>query len=277
MARLLPPDVDLVRGWRHTAADVVWQGVVWGRLGRADLAATHLDLVQAPALQPWIAAERGRLARELGLHAHAEAVECRALERAEDAVDVAMLRISLTADAVGVGEVDRAVERLAAARVAVAASPDGPRAARQRLRLGWVEVEVGALSGAGTPAVVGRRLARWDPGSGGVVQPDDARHGTAFHRAKGCLFAGVVRDDDRLLDAAAVEAPPILAWAVALARADRGRAGALEDARAAWARIVPSPGWADEVAATPTARRLTATSGRAGGRGRLDGGRGAGC
>jgi hypothetical protein len=259
MAWLVPPDVDLARGRRHAAEAAVWHGVVWGRLGRGDLAAAHFDRLQAPPLGPWIAAERGRLARELGLHAHAEAVEFRALERAEDAVDAAMLRISLTADAVGAGEIDRAVERLGVARTTLAAAPDGPRTARQRLRLDWVEVEVAALAGAELTAGVRGRLPRWDPVSDGVVQPDDARDGTAFHRAKGSLFAGIVRDDDRLLDAAAVEAPPILAWAVALARADRGREGALEEAHAAWARIVPPAALAEEVAATPTARRLLAS------------------
>jgi hypothetical protein len=252
LAALLPPDVDLASGWRHEAARPVWYGVVWGRLGRGDLAWAHLDRVQLPTLAPWIAAERGRIVRELGLHALAERFEMPALLAATDPVDAAMLRVSLVADAVGLGDVDRAVRRLGAARTAVAELPDGPRAARQRLRLSWVATEVAFLTRTPPPDDV----ARWDEATHAPVLPADAVHGSSFHRAKALLFGGIVRDDDRLLEVAAELAPPVIAWAVHLARADRGVPGASDAARDAWRAVVPPPAHAAEVAATPTARRL---------------------
>jgi hypothetical protein len=253
LASLLPPDVDLQAGWRHAAALPVWHGVVWGRLGRGDLAWAHLDRVQLPRLQPWIAAERGRIVRELGLHGEAEALELPALLGADDPVDVAMLRISLAADAVGLGDVPRAVRRLAAARRAVDELPDTPRAARQRLRLGWVSTEVALVTGQPPPSA---DTPWWDESAGAPVLPSDLAWGSAFHRAKALLFAGVVRADDRLLTAAAAEAPAALAWAVHLARADHGHADQLAEARAAWRAVVPPPAHAEAVAATPTAVRL---------------------
>ncbi|MFA9446134.1 hypothetical protein [Egicoccus sp. AB-alg6-2] len=262
LADLLPGDVDLddAGRLRHEAARPVWYGMVWSRLGRGDLAWAHWDRVHLPELQPWIGAERGRVLRELGLHARAEALEWPALLDAVDPVDAAMLRVSLAADAVGLGDLDRARRRLAAATEAVAALPDSPRAARQRLRLAWVDVEVAALEGRPLPT---DRLPYFDEASGEPQQPHDALHGTRFHHAKGLLFGGVVRGDRRLLDAAAAIAPPVIAWAVHLARADlpatsRDAEPADEEAaaRAAWAALVLPPGVDGEVASTPVARRL---------------------
>ncbi|WP_052664325.1 hypothetical protein [Nitriliruptor alkaliphilus] len=257
LTALLPPDVDLAVGWRHEAAVPVWHGVVWGRLGRGDLAWEHLDRVQLPLLAPWIAAERGRILRELGLHGEAEARELPALLRAEDEVDAAMLRVSLVADAVGVGDTSRAVRRLGAARSAVEALTDGPRAARQRLRLGWVDTEVAFLTGQQPPL---SDTPRWDEVTDEPTVPPDLAWGSVFHRAKALLFAGIARGDGRLLEAAAVQAPPVLAWAVHLARADSGVADALTAARAAWSAVVAPPEHAAAVAATPTAVRLTGRS-----------------
>jgi hypothetical protein len=246
--------VDLTVGWRHEAGRPVWLGVVWSRLGRGDLAWAHWDRVQLPELQPWLAAERGRVVRELGLHARAEALEWPALLAAHDPVDQAMLRVSLVADAVGAGDVERAVRRLEAAREAVCALEDGPRAARQRLRLAWVGVEVAYLRGE-VPS--GDGLPWWDEEADAPAFPDDHRWGSTFHTAKGLLFAGIVHGDLRLLDAASAVAPPVLRWAVELARADFGAPAALELAREAWAQVVPSPHIAKEAARTSTARRLT--------------------
>jgi hypothetical protein len=230
---------------------------VWSRLGRGDLAWEHWDRVHLPELAPWIAAERGRVLRELGLHAAAEALEWPALLRVQDPVDEAMLRVSLVADAVGVDDVDRAARRLEAATAAVAALGSRPsiegRVARQRLRLAWVGVEVAYLTGR-APDTAG--LPWWDETSAAPAFPVDHRWGSGFHTAKGLLFAGIVRGDDRLLAASAAAAPPVLRWGVELARADRGDPDALGRARAAWAEMVPPPEVAAEVAATPTARRL---------------------
>jgi hypothetical protein len=251
--QLLPPDVDLELPWRHEAARPVWLGVVWARLGRGDLAWAHWDRVQLPELQPWIAAERGRVVRELGLHARAEALEWPALLAATDPADQAMLRVALVADAVGAGDVARASRRLEAAKAAVDGVADGPRAARQRLRLAWVGVEVAYLRGE-VPSGAG--LPWWDEVLGAPAFPDDHRWGSGFHTSKGLLFAGIVHGDLRLLDAAAAVAPPVLRWAVELARADHGAPEALELARQAWAQVVPPPSVAEEVAATSVAERL---------------------
>jgi hypothetical protein len=253
LAALLPPDVDLVAGWRHEAAVPVWHGVVWGRLGRGDLAWAHLDRVQLPSLAAWIAAERGRILRELGLHAEAERLELPALLTVDDPVDAAMLRVSLAADAVGLADPARAVRRFDAARQAVEQLPDGPRAARQRLRLGWVAIEVAFLTGEAPPVA---DVPSWDAAANAPALTADLAWGSAFHRAKALLFAGITRGDRRLLDAAIGDAPPILAWAIHLARTDAGATGALEAARAAWRSIVPPPAHATAVAGTPTARRL---------------------
>jgi hypothetical protein len=260
LAALVPRDVELATGVgvRHEAAVPVWYGVVWGRLGRGDLAAAHLDRVHLPELQPWIAAERGRLRRELGFHAEAEAIEWPALLAAQDAgdpTDAAMLRISLTADAVGAADADRARRRLEAARDAVAELPDGPRAARQRIRLCWVAIEVAALTGERPDA---HGLPTWRDGDAGPSFDADHEWGTRFHRAKSLLFAGVLRGDPLVLDAAAAMAPPGLLWAIHLARLDLGLPDAETAARRAWSELVPPP----ELAALvePPARLRAATA-----------------
>jgi hypothetical protein len=261
LADLLPSDVDLDAGWRHPAARPVWFGVVWGRLGRSDLAVAHLDRVRLPALQPWIAAERGRLLREVGLHDRAEAVEWPALLTATDAVDDAMLRLSLAADAVGLGDAELAARRLAVARDRLDAAPPGPRRDRQRLRASWVVVEVAGALGASPPT---DDLPTWDAAAERVAWPALLAAGSRFHAAKAALFAGVVHAERRLLDAAATLAPPALARAVALARADAAAAAGEPDtaashraeALAAWDALRLPAGWHAEVATTPAGRRF---------------------
>jgi hypothetical protein len=252
LRRLLPADVDLQGDLRHPAARPVWLGVVWSRLGRGDLAWQFWDRVGATEVLPWLAAERGRVLRELGLHAEAERLEWPALAAATDPVDAAMLRVSLTADAVGRGDLVTVERRFEAATAAVGALPDGPRAARQRLRLSWVAAEVAWVRGRAPTGEGLPWLTAWD----GAGFPPDYAHGTAFHRAKGLLFAGLVRGSSELLDLAAAEAPEILAWAIHLARADLGAADGLARARAAWRAVVPPPEFAAAVAFTPTAQRL---------------------
>lgn len=248
----MPPDVDLSRPARHAAARPVWLGVVWSRLGRCELAWAFWDRAGAVSLQPWVAAERGRVLRELGLHAEAERLEWPALAAAEDPVDRAMLQVSLAADAVGRGDADAAARRLDVARRAVAALPDSPRAARQRLRATWVGVEVAWATGV-PPAPTGLP----QPTDGEVHLPPDLRHGSVFHRAKALLFGGLVAGSLPMLDLAAADAPPMLAWAVHLARADLGAPDASAAARGAWSAVTAPPDHADQVARTPTARRLS--------------------
>jgi len=241
--RLLPPDVDLSGpGLRHEAARPVWLGIVWSRLGRADLAWQVWDRVGAPAVQSWLAAERGRVVREFGLHAEAERIEWRALASVEDPGDRAMLQVSLVADAVGRGDLDTMTRRLEAAREAVAGLPDGPRAARQRLRLGWVTMEVAMWTGGEVPVP--------------AVDAPDLAYGSAFHRAKQALFAGIATGSLEVLDVALAEDVPVLTWAVHLARADLGEADAIDAARTAWAQLRFPPPYERAIRATPTAHRL---------------------
>jgi hypothetical protein len=238
---------------RSSDAAAVWNGVVWGRLGRCDHAWAWWDTVEAPELQPWIAGERGRILRELGLHARAAEVEEAGLSGAHDLVDVVLLRLSLAADAVGLGHASAARRALGTAGSLLAELPDDERVARQRLRKTWIEVEVALLTG-GEASEEG---LPWMELSGPVFPADHAA-GTDFHSAKGLLFAGIVHDDPALLAAAAELAPPMLRWAVELARADRGEDEAERRAIAAWRKIVPPPDLDGVVAATPTARRLDA-------------------
>jgi hypothetical protein len=268
LARLLPPEVDLATGagLRHEAAVPVWFGMVWGRLGRGDLAWAQWDRVRLAVLQPWIAAERGRLLRELGDHRAAAALEWPALAAAEDPVDQVMLRLSLAADAVGLGDLAAARRRLAGASEQLETLSDGPRRERQRLRAAWVAVEVALLAGDPAPTAL---LPRWgsvappdlaalpgldalpdlaaQPAPGGaLVLPAPYASGTVFHRAKGCLFAGVLARDRTLLHLAARDAPPALRWAVYLALASLGGSDAeVAHARARAetdrARVVPPP------------------------------------
>lgn len=258
-ARWTPP---VPRGdVRHPDASpgvsLAWDGVVWGRLGRGDLAWACWDAVDDDRLAPWLAAERGRLLRELALHDRARALEEEGLRFAQDLVDVVMLRISLAADALGEDRtdaslrVDRAARQLEAARAMLDELPPGPRTARQAMRATWVATEVALARGR---RVKGDGLP-WQ-GDDGPGFPPDYAHGSDFHRAKGLLVAGVVRGDRWSLARAAELAPPALRWAVELARVDAGEAGAGERAAAGWRAVRPPPGHEEAVAATPVAARL---------------------
>jgi hypothetical protein len=258
LAALLPPDVDLSagRGLRPdappAAVEQVWYGVVWGRLGRGDLAWAWWDRLDTPSLGPWLAAERGRLLRELGGHVAAQQLERAALVRATDPLDRVMLRVSLAADAVGQADPDLARGRLVAARRELTAQPWSPRRDRQWLRVGWVAVEIALLTGVSDPPVA---LPSWRPRLGArsnqpmrprrgrdeLLLPPAYRSGSRFHVAKGCLFAGVVHGDHGLLALAADLAPPALLWGVQLARAALGVDGAVAAAAAARDRVVPPP------------------------------------
>lgn len=238
------------------AASLVWDGMVWGRLARGDAAWRCWDAAHDPSLAAWIAAERGRLLRELGLHRAARDLEQEALAEARDLTDAVMLRISLAADALGIERdgiraTDRARRQLVAARALLDELLPGPRTARQRLRARWVEAEIALArgdradaSGLATPG---------EDGPGLAAEHDD---GSDFHRAKSLLVAGVVRGDRSLLERSSMLAPPALRWAVELARLDAGEQRSAGRATAAWAAVRPPPGHEDAVAATATARRL---------------------
>lgn len=253
LAELIPDDVpDDPTGLRHPAELDVWYGHVWSRLGRGDLAWAWWDQVDAPTLAPWISAERARVLRELGLHQAGAWYDELGLSTVQDPTDMVMLRLGLTADAIGLGDVDVASLRFGAASSLLGTLEDSPRVARQRLRRSWVAVELASVSHA-EPDL--DELPDLDA-DGEPRFPDDYAAGTRFHHAKGLLFAGTARRDADLLDAAAALAPPVLLWAVELARADRGDEGADDRAREAWDAIVPPPGYEEDVRRTPTAKRI---------------------
>lgn len=232
----------------------IWEGIAWGRLGRADCAWERWEPILDPALAPWIAAEKGRILRELGLHDAAEALEAPAFDACDDVVIRAMLAIGLTADAVGRNDVALARARLAVAHDLVASAGAMPMARRQQLQLAWVSVEVAQVSGEEPPF---DGLPSMDD-LGRIDWPEAHTAGTGFHRAKGLLFAAVVRRDARLLDGALPLAPPILEWAIHLARHDVFGIDAVGDARRAWQVIQPPPGFEAAVAATSVGQRLAA-------------------
>lgn len=249
-ARLLPPDVP--ESHPHPRAIEVHNGVVWSLLGRCDLAWEWWEACDVDELQPWIMAEQGRVLRELGLHLDAESYDAEGLVLARDPIDAATLRIGLVADAVGRGDSRLCNQRLGVATHDVENLQDGPRTARQRIRLAWVEVEVALLTNR-EPMLFGLPAAGEDAT---IDFPPDFEHGSDFHRAKGLLFGGIARHEPRLLDAALELSPPMLTWAIHLARADFGVEGALDEAKRAWKEITPPPPYAEDVANGPTGTQL---------------------
>ncbi len=249
---LVPPDLrDDPTTVRHPDQVLLLNGMVWTRLGDGPQAWAWFDRVAEPALKPATLVERARYLRELGLHDASEELDLQALALASDLVDVVTARISLVADAVGRGEFDVARLRLEAVDALLERVPTSPRLDRQRLRRAWVAVEVALVHGE-PPPVDG--LPGLDGGQ--VWFPPEQAHGTRFHAAKGLLFAAIAREEPELLELAAADAPPVLRWAVHLARADRGVPGALDEARTAWRAVTPPTVHAAAVERTPTARRL---------------------
>lgn len=237
---------------------VAWDGVVWGRLGRGDRAWLCWSTVGDPSLAAWIAAERGRVLRELGLHTAARELDLAGLAVARDVTDTVMLRISLAADRLGEGlrsDPDEAAahasELLTTALPLLAELPPGPRTARQRLRAGWLAVEISLARGERLDA---HELPWRD--DHGLRYQDDYDAGSDFHRAKGLLFAGVARRDRWLLGQSASLAPPALAWAAQLALFDLGDEPAIRRAIAVWDELRPPPGHERSVATSPVAVRL---------------------
>lgn len=236
---------------RHPEMAELLHGMVWTRLGDGPQAWAWLDRVTAPQLSSWVLAEKGRFLRELGLHEQSEELDLKSLAVAAEMADVVRARISLVADAVGRGEFEVARLRLEAVDALLGRVEVTPSIARQRLRRAWVAVEVAMVNGTEVPT---DGLPHLDGGQ--VWFPAEQAHGTRFHAAKGLLFGAVARGDLRLLELAAADAPPMLAWAVHLARHDSGVPDAMAEAREAWQAIIAPPGFAQDVARTPTARRL---------------------
>lgn len=168
-------------------------GVALGAAGRYGGALTVLsplvDAGQAPDAGP----ERRRYAalaastlasvqRQLGRHAVARDADQTALDLTDGTGLAAFdAQLGLAADAVGLGELDAASERAAAAAALV---PDGSGEWwRQRVRLGWVQADIALLEGRPHEAA--------DAARGAVQLAEDAA--APRHVAKGLLYLGLAQ------------------------------------------------------------------------------------
>lgn len=238
-----PSDDPDETAWRH--------GYVWCRHGRFDRGWAWWARVGGADLTARVHAGRAATLRQFGLHELAEAEDEAGLRAVDDWHERASLLIGLTADAIGAGDVAVTAARFQHAAEAVDALGAGLPADRQRLRFGWVAAEVQLLTGNGDATALLPRLE-----DGRVVAPPPYAAGTAYHLAKGLLFAGVVRADLATLDAAAALAPDSLAWAVHLGRHALGAPDAEAAAGRAWRAIVPPDEVRAEVESSATHQRL---------------------
>jgi hypothetical protein len=139
--------------------------------------------------------------RQLGRHAIAREADLTALGLAGDAPEAVFdAELGLASDAIGLEEGDEALARLEAARALVPARSD--EWWRQRVRLGWVEAEVGLLEGRTDDAAAAALAA--------VEQAEQAR--APRHVAKGLLILGIAQ-----VSGASEEAPTTLRRAATLA------------------------------------------------------------
>jgi hypothetical protein len=125
------------------------------------------------------AATMASVQRQLGRHSVARAYDEHGLVLGEDAAEAVFdCRLGLAADAVGLGDADRAVSELALAEALSAHRPDWWR---QRVRAGWVRAEIALLTGDPAAAKTAAQAA---------VTLAEAS-GAPRHVAKGLLFEGV--------------------------------------------------------------------------------------
>jgi hypothetical protein len=129
--------------------------------------------------------------RQLGRHGVARTYDEQGLARTDGSGEAAFdCRLGLAADAVGLGDKAAAQEHLAAAQMLVEGRADWWR---QRVRLGWLDAEVGLLVGDGETAATAAEQA---------VDLAE-RSGAPRHVAKGLLFLGVAQVEVGRLDDAA--------------------------------------------------------------------------
>ena len=147
-----------------------------------------------PELQIFAALASASMAsvhRQLGRHAVARSYDEQGLARTDGSGEAAFdCLLGLAADAVGLGEKAAAQEHLAAAQKLAEGRAEWWR---QRVRLGWLDAEVGLLVGDGEAAVTAAEQA---------VDLAE-RSGAPRHVAKGLLFLGVAQVEAGRLDDAA--------------------------------------------------------------------------
>ncbi len=195
--------VDMASGAGLTAeaAGAGWLlGVCLSSAGRYGSALQVLEPIAAPEgdvtaeLQVFAAlaaASAASVHRQLGRHAVARRYDEQGLARTDGTGEPAFdCLLGLAADAVGLGEKGPAQEHLAAARVLAGGRSEWWR---QRVRLGWLDAEVGLLVGDGQVAAAAAEQA---------VDLAE-RSGAPRHVAKGLLFLGVAQVEIGGLDEAA--------------------------------------------------------------------------
>ena len=129
--------------------------------------------------------------RQLGRHGTARTYDEQGLARTDGTGEAAFdCLLGLAADAVGLGEKAAAQEHLAAAQKLAEGRAEWWR---QRVRLGWLDAEVGLLVGDGEAAAAAAEQA---------VDLAE-RSGAPRHVAKGLLFLGVAQVEAGRLDDAA--------------------------------------------------------------------------
>lgn len=129
--------------------------------------------------------------RQLGRHGDARSYDEQGLARTDGSGEAAFdCLLGLAADAVGLGDKAAAQEHLAAARRLAEGRAEWWR---QRVRIGWLDAEVGLLVGDGDAAVAAAEQA---------VDLAE-RSGAPRHVAKGLLFLGVAQVEAGRLDEAA--------------------------------------------------------------------------
>jgi tetratricopeptide (TPR) repeat protein len=148
----------------------------------------------APELQIFAAlasASAASVHRQLGRHGAARTYDEQGLARTDGSGEAAFdCLLGLAADAVGLGEKAAAQEHLAAAQKLAEGRAEWWR---QRVRLGWLDAEVGLLVGDGETAATAAEQA---------VDLAE-RSGAPRHVAKGLLFLGVAQVEAGRLDDAA--------------------------------------------------------------------------
>ena len=175
-------------------------GVCLSSAGRYGSALQILDPVATPDgevgpdLQIFAAlasASAASVHRQLGRHATARTYDEQGLARTDGSGEAAFdCLLGLAADAVGLGDKAAAQEQLAAAQELAEGRADWWR---QRVRLGWLDAEVGLLVGDGDAAATAAEQA---------VDLAE-RSGAPRHVAKGLLFLGVAQLEAGRLDEAA--------------------------------------------------------------------------
>jgi hypothetical protein len=182
------------QGRQAEMAAAAWLlGVALGAAGRYGGALTVLsplvDSGRGPAAPPeqrlFGALSSSTIAsvhRQLGRHVVARDADLAALDLTDGTGEAAFdAQLGLAADAVGVEDLDEAVERATAAEALIPERSD--EWWRQRVRLGWVQADIALLEGRATEAAEAAHAA--------VDRAENAR--APRHVAKGLLYLGLAQ------------------------------------------------------------------------------------